>query len=259
MDIANRARERLEQGELALGAGVRVVPNVEIAKMMKSSGYDWIFIDLEHGPMSIETATSLCVAALDTGIAPIVRVPFRQYAMATRILDGGALGIVMPHVDTAEDARAIVDHLKYPPLGHRSHGGAQATVDFRPVNPGEFGEAANRALLTVVMLETPKAIENAAAIAAVPGIDSLLIGTNDLAAEMGIPGQFGHSRIAAAYESVIAACRNAGKWPGMGGAYSEEMLRRYIGMGMKLVLTGGDSGFLMEAAGARAAFARRLQ
>jgi 4-hydroxy-2-oxoheptanedioate aldolase len=259
MEIHNRARERLERGELALGVGIRAVRTVDIAKMMKTCGYDWLFIDLEHGPFSIETATSLSVAALDTGIAPIVRVPFRQYAMATRMLDGGALGIVMPHVDTAEEARAIAAHLKYPPQGHRSLAGAQAIADFRPVGIGEFAEAANRALLTVVMLETPTAIDNAAAIAAVPGVDALLIGTNDLAAEMGIPGEFGHARIAAAYEAVVAACRSANKWPGAGGVYGEDLLRRYVGMGAKLVLTGGDGGFLMEAAGARASLVRGWQ
>lgn len=259
MEIRNAARERLERGELALGVGLRTVRTVEIAKMMKTCGYDWIFIDLEHGPFTIETATSLSVAALDAGIAPIVRVPFQQYAMATRVLDGGALGIVMPHVDTPDEARAIVDHLKYPPQGHRSLAGGQAIADFRPVRTGEFAEAANRALLVVAMLEAPAAIGNAAAIAAVPGVDALLIGTNDLAAEMGIPGEFGHARIAAAYENVIAACRNAGKWAGVGGVYTEDLLKRYVGMGTKLVLTGGDSGFLMEAAGARAALARGWQ
>jgi 4-hydroxy-2-oxoheptanedioate aldolase len=259
MEIRNKARERLAKGELALGVGIRAVRTVEIAKMMKTCGYDWIFIDLEHGPFSIETATSLCVAALDADIAPIVRVPFMQHHMATRMLDGGALGIVMPHVDTPEQARDIVAHLKYPPQGHRSLAGAQAIADFRPVQIGEFAEAANRALLTVVMLETPTAVANAAAIAAVPGIDALLIGTNDLAAAMGIPGEFGHARIVAAYESVIAACRQANKWPGVGGVYTEELLQRYVGMGAKLVLTGGDSGFLMAAAGARAAVVRGWQ
>jgi 4-hydroxy-2-oxoheptanedioate aldolase len=259
MQIRNPARERLEKGELALGVGLRAVRTVDIAKMMKTCGYDWIFIDLEHGPFSIETATSLCVAALDTGISPIVRVPFMQHAMATRVLDGGALGIVMPHVDTADEARAVVDHLKYPPQGHRSLAGGQAIADFRPVRTGEFAAAANRALLTVVMLETPAAIENAAAIAAVPGVDALLIGTNDLAAEMGIPGEFGHARIVAACESVIAACRGANKWAGIGGVYTGDLLGRYVGMGVKLVLAGGDSGFLMEAAGARAALVRGWQ
>ena len=93
-------------------------------------------------------------------------------------------------------------------------------------------------------------------IAAVPGIDALLIGTNDLAAEMGIPGEYGHTRIARAYETVIAACGRHNKWPGMGGVDAEELMQKYIGLGMLLVLTGSDGGFLMAAAGRRAALAR---
>jgi 2-keto-3-deoxy-L-rhamnonate aldolase RhmA len=105
-------------------------------------------------------------------------------------------------------------------------------------------------------METPTAIANAEAIAAVPGIDALLIGTNDLAAEMGIPGEYGHTRVAGAYETVIAACRKHKKWPGMGGVDAEELMQKYVGMGMRLVLTGSDGGFLMSAAGQRAARAR---
>jgi hypothetical protein len=105
MKVRNAARERLENGEMSLGVGIRTARTVDIAKMMKTAGYDWLFIDLEHGPMSIEFAATLAVAALDTGISPIVRVPFMQHTMATRVLDSGALGVVMPHVDTPEQAR----------------------------------------------------------------------------------------------------------------------------------------------------------
>src|SRR5215469_16563378 len=225
MKVRNSARERLEKGEMSLGVGIRTARTVDIAKMMKTAGYDWLFIDLEHGPMSIEFATTLAVAALDTGISPIVRVPFMQHTMATRVLDSGALGIVMPHVDTPEQAHEIVDHLKYPPIGHRSLAGSQAIFDFKPLPISEMVEAANAALLVIPLMETPTAIANAEAIAAVPGVDALLIGTNDLSAEMGLPGEFGHPKIAAAYETVIAACRKHGKWPGMGGIDNEELLR----------------------------------
>src|SRR5918999_6054460 len=103
--VSNSARARLEQGELALGVGVRFARTVEIAKAMKSVGYDWLFLDLEHSTMSLDAASQICVAALDVGIAPIARVPAGDYPSATRLLDNGALGIVMPHVNTAEEAR----------------------------------------------------------------------------------------------------------------------------------------------------------
>ncbi|HZS82034.1 MAG TPA: aldolase/citrate lyase family protein [Stellaceae bacterium] len=256
MSLRNPARERLERGELALGLGLRLAKSVDIAKILKTSGYDWLFIDLEHGTMSLDQATQIAVAALDTGISPIVRVPALQHHMATRALDGGALGIVMPHVDTAEEAREIVDRLKYPPTGHRSVAGAQPQFDYRAMKVAELTQSLNAACLTIVMIETPRAVANAEAIAAVPGVDVLLIGTNDLAAEMGIPGDFANPRIAGAYETVIAACRRHGKWPGMGGLYQEELLRRFIGMGMRMVLAGGDVGMLMQAASQRSGFLR---
>ena len=102
MTIRNPARERLSKGELALGIGLRQARTVDIAAAMATCGYDWLFIDLEHGTMPLDTAVQIAVAALSAGIAPLVRVPSQDYALATRALDGGALGIVMPHVDTAE-------------------------------------------------------------------------------------------------------------------------------------------------------------
>jgi len=128
--------------------------------------------------------------------------------------------------------------------------------DFARVNAAEAIAAINATTLVVVMIETPQAVENADAIAAVDGVDVLLIGTNDLTAELGIPGEFGHAKAVAAYETVIAACRKHNKWPGMGGVYSEDLLAKYIGMGVRFVLAGADLGMLMAASTQRAKFLR---
>ena len=136
-------------------------------------------------------------------------------------------------------------------------GGIGPHYTLRSASTGEAAEALNAANLTVVMLETPTAIKNAADIAEVPGIDVLLIGTNDLSAEMGIPGQFGSERVVEAYRTVIDACKRHGKYPGMGGAYTEDLLSRYVEMGMRFVLAGADGGFLMAAAQQRTAFMRK--
>jgi len=255
----NPARERLAKGEVSLGVGLRQARTVDIAPAMKTAGYDWLFIDLEHNSMTVDTAVQIGMAAHGYGISPIVRVPNRQYDMATRVLDGGAWGIVMPHVDTVEEAREVADRLRYPPVGHRSVAGAMAQYAFRPMPLGEASAAINANLLVVVMLETPQAIANADAIAAVPGIDVLLIGANDLAMEMGIPGQVGHEKMAQAYATVIAACRKHGKWPGMGGVYTEELMAKHICMGARFVLSGNDLNFMMAGAGARANFLRGLK
>jgi len=111
MNIRNPARERLLQGELSVGLGLRQARTVDIAAAMATCGFDWLFIDREHGTMPLDTAVQISVAALTAGISPIVRVPSGQYSLATRVLDGGALGIVMPHVDTPEEAREIAQAL----------------------------------------------------------------------------------------------------------------------------------------------------
>src|SRR5690242_1343368 len=255
----NAAKERLKKNELAVGIGIRLVRNVDIIKVMKAAGYDWLFIDLEHGAMSIETACEISVAAQDSGIAPIVRVPYGELTMATRVLDGGALGIVIPHVDTAEEAKEIADKLRYPPRGHRSVGGGQAQFDYTPMPLAEMTKQSDDNTLTTVMIETPRAVENAAAIAAVPGIDCLLSGSSDLSMELGIPGETGHAKIQAAVDKVVAACKKHGKWPGMGGAYAEDLLKLYTGKGMRLVLAGNDLPMLTNAARAHHAKVRAFQ
>jgi 4-hydroxy-2-oxoheptanedioate aldolase len=254
--LKNLARERLDTGELALGVGLRQARTVDTAAIMKACGYDWLFLDLEHNSMDLDTAVQISVAALAAGIAPIARVPAGQHWLATRILDGGGLGIVMPHVDTVAEAREITDRLRYPPRGHRSIAGGLPHFGYAPVSTAEATAAIDAATLVVVMLETPKAIENAAAIAAVPGIDALLIGTSDLSIELGIPGQFEDQRIVAAYRTVVEACSSHGKHAGIGGIYEEALLRRYIGMGVRLVLGGNDLGLMMSAATARAGMLR---
>ena len=255
--IRNPARERLERGELSLGVGIRVMRGVEIAKAMKSAGFDWLFIDLEHGALSIETASQMCLAALDAGVAPLVRVPNGEYALATRLLDNGASGIVVPHVETAEEARAIVDRLHYPPQGHRGVFSIMPQFEYQP--NADMTALLNKSNLIAVMLESTHAVDNAEAIAAVSGIDVLMIGTNDLCIDMSVPGELGHAKIVDAYARMIAACNKHAKWPGMGGIYEEDLMRRYIDMGTRFILSGSDLGFLMDGATKRAQLLRSVQ
>lgn len=254
--LRNPAREKLEIGQLALGAGIRLARTAEIANIMKTAGFDWLFIDLEHGSMSIDTASQISVAALNSGIAPIARVPNGEYSMATRLLDNGAVGIVVPHVDTAEEAAEIVGKLKYPPIGHRSVVGTMPHFGYRQVSMKETASAVNEASLTIVMIETPKGVANAAEIASVPGIDILLVGSNDLCSEMGITGEFSHPRFVQALKTVASACIDAGKWPGLAGVYSEELIGEYLKFGFRFILCGADLAFMMSAARSRAAAVR---
>jgi 4-hydroxy-2-oxoheptanedioate aldolase len=257
--LTNPVKERLAKGEVAIGMGVRGLRGVEVARLMKSAGFDWLFIDLEHGSTSVETAGQISVAALDAGIAPLVRVPAGELALGGRCLDGGALGIVIPHVDTAEQARAMADAFRFAPLGHRSIGGAYPHFGFGSLPVDQVVSGLDKATLVVAMIETPLAVENADRIAAVPGLDVLLIGTNDLCLEMGIPGQLDHARVKAAFDTVLGACKKHGKTPALGGIYSKELLTRYLGLGFRMVLAGNDLSLLHSAAQEQAKFVRALQ
>ena len=129
--INNIAKEKLNAGELAIGIGLRQARTVDIAKAMKTAGFDWLFIDMEHNSMDIDTAVQISVAAQEVGITPFVRVPGFQHYHASQVLDDGAQSIAVPHVDTPEVAQQMVDQCKYPPIGHRSVVGAQPMLDFQ--------------------------------------------------------------------------------------------------------------------------------
>lgn len=256
--VTNHAKEKLISGGLSVGLGVRQSRTVDIAMIAKTAGYDWLFIDMEHSSLDVDTAAQISAAALDAGITPIVRVPGHEHFHASRLLDTGALGIVVPHVNSAAEAERAVSHCRFPPLGKRSLPGTLPQAHFEPVPIAELAAGVNAATLVVVMIETPEAVENADAIAAVPGADVLLIGTNDLAAEMGITGQFAHAKIEEAYRKVIAACRKHNKFAGMGGVYDNALMERYIGLGARFILGGSDLSFLMAGAKARSSFLQGL-
>lgn len=255
----NHTKQQLEAGQLALGMGMRTMRTVDAGMIAKNCGFDWLFIDMEHSALDVDLASQVAIAALPLGITPIVRVPGKEHHHASRLLDSGAQGIVVPHVDTAEEAQRVVAHCKYPPVGHRSVVGALPQFGYQAMSVGESTRIANSETLVIVMVETPKAIENADAIAAVPGIDVVLIGTNDLCAELGIPGQFADPKVEEAYRKVIAACKKHGKHPGMGGVYDQPLLDKYIGYGMRFILSGGDLSFLMAGAKSRTAFLRSVK
>lgn len=256
--VRNVAKERLLAGELAIGIGLRQSRTVDIAKAMKTAGFDWLFIDMEHNAMGIDIATQIAVAGQDAGITPLVRVPGFEQHLAARALDGGAQGIVFPHVDDAETAAKLVSFCRYPPHGKRSMTGALSQLDFKKYPLDETAESVNEGTFVVMMLESPQAIANAASIAAVPGVDALLIGTNDLCFEMGIPGQFTHERVVEAYKTMIAACKAHGKHPGMGGVYALDEMKVYTDLGVRLILSGSDFAFMMSGAQAQSAAVRGL-
>ncbi len=244
----NVTKRKLQRNELALGFGVHHLRSGATAMLAAATGHDWLFIDMEHGAFSVQEATQLCLAALPTGVTPIVRVAADALDEGTRALDNGAMGVVVPHVDTVEQARKIARAFRYPPVGTRSWGGPPPAFAYAPPANAEAQAAVNSEVLVVAMIESPEAVRNAAAIAAIDGIDALLIGTSDLSAELGISGQIGHAKIEAAYTSVGDACRAHGKALGMGGVYDQETATKYIKGGARFVLTGSDHSYLIAGA-----------
>ena len=252
--IPNPSLARLRAGQVSIGFGVHHLRTVATPALAKAAGYDWLFIDMEHGAFSVQEATQLCMASLPVGIAPLVRVCTDALDEGTRALDNGAQGIIIPHVDTPELAQRIASAFRFPPQGHRSWGGPVASHGFMPPAHDVAQREINNEILVIGMIETAQAVANADAIAAVPGIDCLFIGTSDLSADMGIAGQIGHPKVVASYEAVIAACKKHGKYAGIGGVYDDEWAPRYLKMGARFILAGSDQQFLFSGAKARFGF-----
>jgi len=256
----NRAKRKLAAGELVLCMGVNQMRTPNIAMIAAACGFDAIYIDLEHNPTSLEAAAAICVAALGIGLTPIARVSSRDAHDATRILDCGAQGVMVPHVSTVAEAKAVVESCRYPPHGHRSASGSGPTLGYAARSQSEINSYLNQETLLIAMLETPEAIENADAIAAVDGIDMLHIGSSDLSTEMGIPGQYNHARMRQAYEATARAARAHGKWMGVGGVREDlEFQTWLLQLGMRYLTGGSDVGYILSAGRADVKRLREVQ
>jgi 2-keto-3-deoxy-L-rhamnonate aldolase RhmA len=259
LKIPNPLSDRLAGGELGICMLVKQARGGEIALAAKTCGFDAIYVDLEHCVISESEAAQICITAQYAGITALVRVPSLEAHFATRLLDNGAMGIVFPHVETADDARAAVSACRFAPLGNRSVAAFWPQLGYASHPAEEVRRAFNAATLVVVMLETPEAVEHADEIAAVEGVDIVHIGSSDLCDAMGLPGQLDHPRVIAAFDKVVTACRKHGKVAGVGGMGSQpETTKRILASGVRFVTAGNDWGFMMSAATAKAAMLRKL-
>ena len=258
--LRNQVKEKLARDEVVASMIVRLVRGVEIARIAKTCGFDTFYVDLEHNSFSLDTCSQICTAALDAGIAPFVRVPALAPEYVARALDGGALGIIGPHIRSAAEAKALVRLCKYPPLGDRSAGGQLVQYQYRGFPVKEANAAANDATTVIAMIETSSGLDQVEKIAAVEGIDILLIGTNDLCAELGLDGQYDHPEVRKAYTRTIAACRKHGKHAGVGGLASRpDLVTELVAEGARYISIGSDLSFLLSAAAERAKFVHDLK
>lgn len=249
-EFRNHALARMRAGELAVGVSLRQWRTGDIGRLLAPTGVSWVNIDMEHGAHSVDQAAALAVACQDAGVTPLVRVPGLEHHHATRVLDNGAMGIIFPHVETAEDAARLVGYCKYPPVGHRSLVGRMVHFDYRAVPAAEVAERGNAETLVAIMLETPVGIANADAIAQVPGVDVITIGPGDLTAEMGIPGQFESRDFLDAMAANIAACQRHGVVAGCGNGPAPDLVKTFIDEGVRYVQAGGDINFMTAGAAA---------
>jgi 4-hydroxy-2-oxoheptanedioate aldolase len=244
---ANPLRQRWRDGEVTYGVGL-TIPSAATAQLLAHAGFDWLMIDMEHGPISIETAHAMIAATAGTQVTPLVRVPQNLPWVAKPALDAGAAGIVYPQVNNRDHALAAARSTRYPPAGDRLWGPFYAPARFGLSIP-DYLLAANDSLVTIVIIEHPDAIDLIDEILTADGIDAAVIGTHDLAVSMGRPGQLEHPDVLDAVERAEKAIRDSPVILG-GNAFSPEQARQMTDRGYQLLALGFDWSLLQRGAAA---------
>src|SRR5262249_48993832 len=210
----NTLKQRLHAGKAAFGV-MCTFPSPPVVEMLGHLGFDWILLDNEHGSITVDTAEACIAAAELTGMAPIVRPVGNRPEIIAPFLDRGAWGVQVPHVNTADEARAAVDAVKYAPEGHRGifSGGRPAAYGLSG-STADYARQANAETLVCLMLEEVDAIENLPDLVKIPGVDVYFIGSGDLSQSMGYTGQQAHPEVQKLMERGVAAITGAGRTAG---------------------------------------------
>jgi 2-keto-3-deoxy-L-rhamnonate aldolase RhmA len=243
--FVNSVKLNLKQGLPAIGHWLSL-PSPSIAELMVSFGPDWLVIDTEHGPANWERVEDILRAMKGTSVVPIVRIVNNDVALFKQAFDRGAYGVIVPMVNTPEEARAAVAACKYPPDGCRGVAGSRVTRYGMDL-PDYFAEW-NRQVLVILQIETPEGLTHVDAIAAVPGVDVLFVGPSDLSANMGIFREFAHPDFLAALDRVKAAAKTHGVAAGYMASSAEETVQ-CVAEGFQFVAAGTDARLLAGAAG----------
>lgn len=246
----NRLRARLAEGATVVGTMLVEIRQAGVMTLLANAGFDFVLIDNEHGPFSVETIADLSRAARAQGLTPIVRVPELTYAYVCQALDGGAQGIMLPRVVAASQVEECVRYMKYAPEGRRGAVLARGHTAFRAGPLAETLAALNRESFLIVQIETAEAVEHLDEILAVPGVNSALVGPTDLSVALGVPGVMDSPTLVAAIERTMAACGRHGVIPAI-HTNDVAMTAAWARKGMRLVSINSEAGLLM--AGARAA------
>jgi len=237
-------RQRLQQGELVLGQMVLELFTPGIGPMLDVCGLDFVIYDMEHGRCDIALLAEMVAACRGSGIFPMARVPDAAFAPLSRILDVGARGVMVPRVETRQQAEDIVSQLKYAPMGRRGVATGIAHDLYR-AGGAEFFAQANEETCVILMLETEKAFEHLDEIVSVSGVDVAWVGHYDLTVSMGIPLQFEHPRLLAAMDALVAACQRHRVAPGFMPP-TPESATHWIGKGFRAISLGSDIGVFLD-------------
>ncbi|MBU8542537.1 MULTISPECIES: HpcH/HpaI aldolase family protein [Roseomonadaceae] len=254
--VQNPVRRKLLQGEAAFGVMAFEFFTPGLAPTLAAAGAEFVLLDMEHSGLGIEGVKDQCAYARAAGIVPMVRLPAPQPALAPPLLDAGALGIMMPLVESAAQARDLVAACRYRPQGRRGLAFSLAHDGYGGGDPAAKMAAANEAVLTIALVESAAGVAQAAEIAAVPGLDMLWLGHFDLSDSLGIPGAFGDPRYRASAEALRQAAQAAGKplgWVGGDGAQAAAALAA----GFRGICIGHEVVVLREALASAFAMARR--
>lgn len=235
----------LSERDYVLGTFVSEVAAPNILRLMKAGGLDYVILDCEHGSFDFSQVSSMSAVGNGINLPIIVRIPFVSREHVQKYLDAGADGLLLPMTNTAEQAEQLVDLAKYMPEGRR---GISVTRPHSEYNPGKLAEylpRANDRVMLYVQIETNEGVENAADIARVPGIDGLLIGPNDLAADYGNPGDFNQPKLRDALKSVIRDATAAGKYCGIISS-NRSFLGECKELGMRIFSCDSEVGLLYK-------------
>jgi 4-hydroxy-2-oxoheptanedioate aldolase len=247
--LRNLAKEKLAKGEPVFSMTIRLVRTVDIASIAHTAGFEAVYIDMEHSSFPLEAAGQICMACSALGVTPLVRVPGPDPFFIAKVMDAGAMGIIIPGVQSAEEARDAVRAIKHAPLGIRSFSGAAPQLNYRSLPTDETIRELDQASMVVAMIESRIGLDAVENIAAVEGVDMLLVGASDLSTELGVAGQVDHPEVHKAFLRVIEACRAHGKAMGIGGMGGRpDLVRQYLELGAGFVSTGNDITFLSGAA-----------
>jgi 4-hydroxy-2-oxoheptanedioate aldolase len=242
---ANRVKELLRDGKPALGAVISL-PCAPAAQVLAQAGFDWLWIDMEHGPINLETAHGMIQATQGTETVPVVRVPWNLHWLAKPVLDAGAMGIVFPFIRSKQEAIDAVQSVRYPPEGIRGFSPAIAALRWGLSVP-EYVQAANREIMAILLIEHIDAVGRIDEILSVPGVDLAFIGPYDLSGSMGLLGQVTHPKVEEAIQKVLAAAKKARVPIGILAVTPEDVNRR-LQQGFQFITVGGDASFLTGAA-----------